>query len=484
MPKNILIFSDGTGQAGGVRPDQNLSNVYKLYRATRVSADNAIDPTKQVCFYDPGLGTQSEASGLRIHLVDRVIQVLGSLAGSGITENIIDCYEAILRLYEPGDRIYIFGFSRGAYTARSLASVLNLCGIPTSLENGDALPTGGKTLRDIADEAVRKVYEHGAGRTRSEFEEEREELALRFRTRYQSEEINVPSGTSKRGNVAPEFVGVFDTVAALGSTGKRRVLLVGALSAVLVTALIVIARIVEIFLGGGFLPLFLGGLAIASIWIARHLVHSRRKVFQDAKLGSKPRIHYASWKARNYDRFLDTRTGYARQALAIDETRVDFTQVGWGHSSDVLKHENDPIKWLKQVWFAGNHSDIGGSYPENESRLSDIALQWMIDEATSIPFPIEIDNTKLKIYPSVEGQQHCEVERVKERLGAFSKRVGWSSAPRKIASGAELHPTVLERFKLPRVRHFTAWAPYRPESLRHHELVAHFYEEPSNSSIV
>jgi len=48
MPKNILIFSDGTGQAGGLRPDQRLSNIYKLYRATRIGPDSAIDPAKQI----------------------------------------------------------------------------------------------------------------------------------------------------------------------------------------------------------------------------------------------------------------------------------------------------------------------------------------------------------------------------------------------------------------------------------------------------
>ena len=61
MGKNILIFSDGTGQAGGYMPDETRSNVYKLFRATRVSSDTSIDPGQQVAFYDGGLG--SRASG-------------------------------------------------------------------------------------------------------------------------------------------------------------------------------------------------------------------------------------------------------------------------------------------------------------------------------------------------------------------------------------------------------------------------------------
>ena len=54
MPKNILIFSDGTGQAGGLTPDENVSNIYKLYRATRCGPENNIDPSQQLTFYDSG----------------------------------------------------------------------------------------------------------------------------------------------------------------------------------------------------------------------------------------------------------------------------------------------------------------------------------------------------------------------------------------------------------------------------------------------
>ena len=52
MPKNILIFSDGTGQAGGLRPDENRSNIYKLYRASRCGPDTDIDPREQLSFYE------------------------------------------------------------------------------------------------------------------------------------------------------------------------------------------------------------------------------------------------------------------------------------------------------------------------------------------------------------------------------------------------------------------------------------------------
>ena len=57
MSKNILIFSDGTGQAGGISFDERRSNIYKLYRATRVGPDSTINPAEQVAYYDAGLGS-------------------------------------------------------------------------------------------------------------------------------------------------------------------------------------------------------------------------------------------------------------------------------------------------------------------------------------------------------------------------------------------------------------------------------------------
>src|SRR5258708_16669356 len=58
MSKNILVFSDGTGQAGGLTPDENRSNIYKIFRATRCGPDTNISAGEQIAFYDAGLDTQ------------------------------------------------------------------------------------------------------------------------------------------------------------------------------------------------------------------------------------------------------------------------------------------------------------------------------------------------------------------------------------------------------------------------------------------
>lgn len=215
MPKNIVIYSDGTGQDGGVRPDQRLSNVYKLYRATRVGPDSAINPAEQIAFYDPGLGTDADASGW-ISVQKWLGKLLGSIAGRGIAVNITDCYEFILNHWQPGDRIFIIGFSRGAYTARCVAQVLSLCGVPTHQSNDPSTPFRrfSRSTRLVANRAVHQVYEHGAGHPREKFEAEREELARRFRVEFGSDSDGIP-------NAHPHFIGVFDTVAALGAKGFK-----------------------------------------------------------------------------------------------------------------------------------------------------------------------------------------------------------------------------------------------------------------------
>ena len=95
MPKNIVVYSDGTGQDGGARPEQRISNIYKMYRISRDHADTKIDPSQQVVFYDAGLGTDVGTTALTAP-VRFVQKLLGSVTGAGIKRNIADCYEFII----------------------------------------------------------------------------------------------------------------------------------------------------------------------------------------------------------------------------------------------------------------------------------------------------------------------------------------------------------------------------------------------------
>lgn len=472
MAKNILIFSDGTGQAGGVRPDQRLSNIYKLFRASRTGPDSPIDPRNQVAFYDEGLGTAKDEGTIPLRTWRFIRKFASSAIGSGISRNIADCYEAILKQYEPGDRIFLFGFSRGAYTVRCVAGVVNLCGVPSRMPDGSSMPRYGRALRAIADEAVGKVYEHGAGRDRAEFEPEREEQARRFRAKYGSE-------ADGKANVPPYFIGVFDTVAALGATGIKRFIMNGiTLAGGAVTAAGLAGPVSAV--GVDFWPAFFAIFIVGALIVGARVLRSSLKIIRDFPQPGQSRWHLAGWRSGFYDRYLDKRVRYARHALAIDETRSAFARVPWGVKGDFPEREPDEPEWLVQLWFAGNHSDIGGSYAEDESRLSDITLAWMAGEVVSLPDPVILDRTKLHVFPSADGMQHSEVDSLRDKYPRWLPekwRLGWKERPRVEANGAPLHPSVFERFRFASVVHYGASRPYRPATLATDPRLAEFYRE-------
>ncbi len=468
MPKNILIFSDGTGQVGGLRPDQRLSNVYKIFRATRPGPDSPIPPEEQVAFYDPGLGT-GEVGGWTLK---RTRNLLASAVGSGIDENIIDCYEAIISNYQNGDRICLFGFSRGAYTVRCVANVMNLCGVPTMMPDGSPMPRNGPRLRKVAEDAVKYVYNHGAGKSRRAYFEEREAKALRFRNKYASNGVGMDG--ESQGNVQPEFIGVFDTVAALGSRKAQWLTL---------AASILLAVLTACAYWFGWTWMVATPLSLASAIILYWLLvttKSQWKYFQKVSGGPITSSHFASWNLKNYDEFLDNLVRFARHALSIDENRKSFPRVGWAHMEDVQKNAHLKPAWLKQVWFSGNHSDIGGSYPENESRLSDIALQWMVEELKETVPEVQVRHELLIMAPDSGGIQHDEVLSTQFIWPHFlpnwlRKRLTWASAVRGIHVDASLHPSVYERLSSTQVPHIDDVRPYRPVNLRDHSKAgAHF----------
>jgi len=82
---------------------------------------------------------------------------------------------------------------------------------------------------------------------------------------------------------------------------------------------------------------------------------------------------------------------YARQALSIDENRQIFAPEIWDESEE--SPEDKTRGRIKQVWFPGVHSDIGGGYPE--TGLSDLALEWMIKEAMAVEHPLIVDMKRL-----------------------------------------------------------------------------------------
>src|SRR5580698_4024671 len=118
MSKNIVICCDGTGNAFG--GDSN-SNVVKLYSTLLINDE-------QVGYYHPGVGTMG-APNARNWVEKQWSRVKGLAFGAGLLGNVADAYRYLMDLYADGDRVYLFGFSRGSYTARTLAGMLHMYGL-------------------------------------------------------------------------------------------------------------------------------------------------------------------------------------------------------------------------------------------------------------------------------------------------------------------------------------------------------------------
>ncbi|WP_058188242.1 DUF2235 domain-containing protein [Terracidiphilus gabretensis] len=160
MSKRIVFCSDGTWQA-----PLNNTNVYRLYKALAVADD-------QITFYDDGVG--ADATGLS--------RILEGAFGQGLLQKIQDSYTKIAHVYEPGDQIFLFGFSRGAYTARSLAGMIATCGLP-----------GGSFTNDCVTQAF-----------------------TAYRTPTQRASILAGLSASNLQQASIQMVGVWDTVGSLG----------------------------------------------------------------------------------------------------------------------------------------------------------------------------------------------------------------------------------------------------------------------------
>ena len=190
MPKNIVICSDGTGNSA---IKDRGTNVFKLYEAVDLSRGD------QIAFYDDGVGAESF----------KPLQILGGAFGWGLSANVRQLYTALARVYDPGDRIFLFGFSRGAFTVRTLADFIVTCGILDRKKfRTDA------ALQAMVRRAYRDVYRRNyLAKIPGFFSKKLEEKeAAAFR-----QEWGVAHAEHAPGGIPfIEFVGVWDTVDAVG----------------------------------------------------------------------------------------------------------------------------------------------------------------------------------------------------------------------------------------------------------------------------
>lgn len=328
MGKNIVVFSDGTGQEGGKGTNTNV------YKSFNMVLDRS---PEQVAFYDRGLGT-----GWR--------KFTGNLAGRGISQNICECYQFIFENYVAGDEIFLFGFSRGATTVRSLSGLIHHFGM---------LP---KSRPELIEQAY-KIYGIGDGG-------KRRDAARDFVAHHHTMWCKI------------KFLGVWDTVAALG-------------------------------------------VPIKGIDVIIDKIPGLGHRFHDLRLSESVENAY--------------------HALAIDDERKTFRPELW--DSQLAEGQT-----MKQVWFCGMHTDVGGGYPDQE--LSDIALEWMIQMAEKHGLRI-FPRHKIKMSGNADGMMHDS------RGGAFTKfyRRKIRSWPTKTHGNPCIHESVQKRSLN---RHNTSSPSYKP----------------------
>src|SRR4051794_18925825 len=183
MPKNIVVCCDGTANQFA----QDRTNVIKL------SFTLQQEPGRQVVFYHPGLGTM-EPAGALTPLARKTTKLLGMAVGYGLEADVRDAYVFLMNNYEPEDRVFLFGFSRGAYTVRALASLLHMYGL-IAAGNEPLVPYAIRMLM-----AIQKLQTSGdADEVKRYFG-----LADAFRDTFCRTACN------------PWFVGVWDTVSSVG----------------------------------------------------------------------------------------------------------------------------------------------------------------------------------------------------------------------------------------------------------------------------
>lgn len=484
MGRNIIIFSDGTGQAGGIHFDERRSNIYKMYRAMRCGPDSTIDPNEQAAFYDPGLGSELDGASHYRGPLRWLYKFVSQSTGFGITANIVDCYAALIRLWRPGDRIFLFGFSRGAYTVRCLAGVIRQCGIPTRMPDGSPVPIDGFSTRALATQAVKHVYQFTTSRTKEQADDRqkflldtRSAIAARFRAEHGSQHPELPD----RPNVAPYFIGVFDTVASLIDPAKFLLFIPAVGLALLATALFGV-HVLGLSWTSALLASSLIALVIAGIaFVYTHLKFDFRVPGYNCR-DSIRTIHFTDLFLTFDDKTLDPYVAYAKHALSIDENRKPFARVKWRPSDEPVHGERDDDGRIRfeQIWFSGVHSDIGGSYEEQESRLSDIALKWMLECATDVPHGLKCDPSLLRTYPDPHGYQH---DARKDGFPWLTRKLGltYPLGRRDPTPDAILHPSVYDRFDADGVPVYDRIEPYRPAALTGHVDVAHLYLETKST---
>ncbi|KAI0307997.1 hypothetical protein B0F90DRAFT_1909331 [Multifurca ochricompacta] len=303
LKKRIIVCCDGTWQDGVVISERwKYTNILRLSRAIHHVDERIVPPVPQIVFYQAGVGAEPYYYQA----------LLDGATGATLGDKVQEAYTFIAHNYEPGDEIFLFGFSRGAYTARMVGMMIGKIGVldRTDMDHFANIFVNFQARIEFLDAKLAPwTRDNSPGKIRAVYGED---------------------------GFAVKCIGVFDTVGSLGLPEE----------------------------------LAFGSKKIKTLF-----------GFPDSVLGDHIERAY--------------------QALALNETRADFVSPSLVAYCILTRPQNcnkfhlseegrRKKQVLKQCWFAGSHSDIGGGYKEHD--LSDLALLWM---AANIEDILSIDTKYL-----------------------------------------------------------------------------------------
>jgi uncharacterized protein (DUF2235 family) len=200
LEKNIVLFSDGTGNSSA---SPFKTNVWRLYQAIDIAPPTGPKDPQQIVYYDNGVGTENF----------KPLAALGGALGIGAWKNVRDIYTFVCRNYAVGDQIYGFGFSRGAFTIRLLMGLIGKCGLLKADSEAELI-----RCVQMAYEAYRRDFLIRASKQRHMIYHH-----ILRPPKYVEDEEGKPTATIDLGDaecqqVFPDirFIGVWDTVDAYG----------------------------------------------------------------------------------------------------------------------------------------------------------------------------------------------------------------------------------------------------------------------------
>jgi uncharacterized protein (DUF2235 family) len=328
VPKKILFFADGTWNGSDKNEDDGAdlsenTNVLKMF--IRLAGDNADDSILLKNEQEKVLESGNEATQVAKYLHgvgdsdNPIIKLLGGIFGAGIIARIVRGYTYISRNYQPGDSIYIIGFSRGAYTARALAGLV--C--------NQGLLDGHKY--DLNDKAL--AYAMGINAWRA----------------YRQDAANKKPSSAK--NVLLQFIHELPGYARLPLNSSDYVAV--------------------------------DGVACVAVW---DTVGALGVPVLDANGDPLDVFRFA-------DLDLSAKVAHGLHALSYHEERVNFAPTLW-----------NPRDGVVQKLFPGAHSDVGGGYPLAESGLSDLGLEWMVQQLAALG--VAFGPAAKSFKPDPHGMQH------------------------------------------------------------------------------